>query len=631
MANVYKTPGVYVEEISKFPPSVADVPTAIPAFIGYTAETPKGKELTRISSLLEYEKLFGTAPVLSYKSKGKTETEDGKEETMYEMENKAFVLYDSLRLFYDNGGGVCYIVSIGKAASDTNASVKNYQDGIKALTDVDEVTLLAFPDAATLLSADDLAAVQQAALKHCRDMGDRFAILDVKDDETFADELDPVRANVEQFRNKVGVNGLNFGAAYCPYLTTVYSKSFAVGDIAVMIDRKSSGGKAVEKVENAKAAITLKLKEAFVPEGLEFLQQLTDEEVKKIAKEKFEKMSVENLKEKAEELVSGDISADLKDEIEDLLEEEKIEEVRKILIDKYEKSIKEEQPKKLTAGQILELGKNLLVKTDVLKDENVVDLVSALTSEQAIELKKHVGKLNELKDQFEKQFENQLKEQWQLRAAALANDSELPGYKAALEALNAEATVIPPSGAIAGIISSVDNFKGVWSAPANVSVSSVSSVVHYINDDKQQDMNVDATAGKSVNAIRPFTGKGILVWGARTLDGNSNEWRYIPVRRLFNYIEESIKKSTSWAVFSPNDGNTWIKIKSQIENFLNNLWRQGALAGSKAESAYYVNVGLGTTMDAEDILNGRLIIEIGLAAVRPAEFIILKFSHKIQE
>ena len=151
-----------------------------------------------------------------------------------------------------------------------------------------------------------------------------------------------------------------------------------------------------------------------------------------------------------------------------------------------------------------------------------------------------------------------------------------------------------------------------------------------LTDDDQAKMNV-VSNGKSINAIRKFTGKGLLVWGARTLDGNSNEWKYIPVRRLFNYIEESVQKSTSWAVFQPNDANTWVKIQCQIENFLTNLWRDGALAGSTPDKAFYVKVGLNETMTSDDILNGNLIVEIGLAAVRPAEFIVLKFSHKVQE
>jgi phage tail sheath protein FI len=206
-----------------------------------------------------------------------------------------------------------------------------------------------------------------------------------------------------------------------------------------------------------------------------------------------------------------------------------------------------------------------------------------------------------------------------------------PGYSDILEEYQAKAQVITPSGAIAGIYAMTDANKGVWQAPANVSLSGVSNVMEQLSDADQENMNVDSVAGKSVNAIRFFSGKGIIVWGARTLDGNSSEWRYVPVRRLFNYIEESVQKSTNWAVFQPNDANTWVKVRCQIENFLSNLWRDGALAGSTPEKAFYVRVGLDETMTAQDILAGNMIVEIGLAAVRPAEFIILKFSHKLQE
>jgi len=164
-----------------------------------------------------------------------------------------------------------------------------------------------------------------------------------------------------------------------------------------------------------------------------------------------------------------------------------------------------------------------------------------------------------------------------------------------------------------------------------VSINSVSDVSEIIDDTTQEGLNVDPNAGKSINAIRPFYGKGILVWGSRTLAGNDNEWRYVPVRRLFNFVEESCKKSTSWCVFEPNDANTWARLRGQIDNFLNNLWKAGALAGAKPEQAYYVHCGIGITMTAQDILEGRLIVEVAMAAVRPAEFVILRFSHLLQQ
>ena len=213
--------------------------------------------------------------------------------------------------------------------------------------------------------------------------------------------------------------------------------------------------------------------------------------------------------------------------------------------------------------------------------------------------------------------------------AIKANNSAL--YNAIKLELSKIRVVLPPSSSIAGIYAKVDNERGVWKAPANVAMSNVLSLVAKITNQEQDELNVDPTGGKSINAIRAFSGRGILVWGARTLAGNDNEWRYISVRRFFNMVEESIQKSTAWVVFEPNDANTWLRVKGMIENFLNGLWRQGALVGAKPQQAYFVNVGLGTTMTPQDILEGRMNVEIGLATSRPAEFIILKFSHKLQE
>jgi phage tail sheath protein FI len=204
-------------------------------------------------------------------------------------------------------------------------------------------------------------------------------------------------------------------------------------------------------------------------------------------------------------------------------------------------------------------------------------------------------------------------------------------YNRLKAALNQFGAVLPPSSFIAGVYASVDNARGVWKAPANVCLNGVKDLTFKVIDAIQDQLNVNTTSGKSVNALRAFTGKGTLVWGARTLAGNDNEWRYVNVRRFFNMAEESTKKATEPFVFEPNDANTWVKVQAMIENFLFNLWRQGALQGAKPEHAFYVAVGLGKTMTAVDILEGRMIVEIGMAVVRPAEFIILKFSHKMAE
>jgi len=157
----------------------------------------------------------------------------------------------------------------------------------------------------------------------------------------------------------------------------------------------------------------------------------------------------------------------------------------------------------------------------------------------------------------------------------------------------------------------------------------VSEPAIQLTDEQQDKLNVDVTAGLSVNVIRQFTGRGIRVWGARTLAGNDNEWRYISVRRFYIMVEESVKNATAQFVFEPNDANTWTRVRSMIENFLTMQWKAGALMGTTTAEAYYVHLGLGETMTEVDIWEGRMIVEIGMAAVRPAEFIILQFIQKM--
>ncbi|HMC85744.1 MAG TPA: phage tail sheath C-terminal domain-containing protein, partial [Chitinophagaceae bacterium] len=153
---------------------------------------------------------------------------------------------------------------------------------------------------------------------------------------------------------------------------------------------------------------------------------------------------------------------------------------------------------------------------------------------------------------------------------------------------------------------------------------------YLINNQEQDDLNVDSKAGKSINIIRSFLGRGpAMVWGARTLAGNDNEWRYISVRRFFIMVEESINNAVQLFVFEPNDENTWVRIKSMIQNYLTERWKEGALMGASVKEAFFVHIGLNQTMSEQDILEGRLIIQVGMAVVRPAEFIILRFMHKM--
>lgn len=205
-----------------------------------------------------------------------------------------------------------------------------------------------------------------------------------------------------------------------------------------------------------------------------------------------------------------------------------------------------------------------------------------------------------------------------------------PIYNGVLKETRRILNLLAPSASMAGIYTMVDNTRGVWKAPANVSVNSVISPAVNITHDEQEDLNVPLN-GKAINAIRVFVGEGIKVWGARTLDGNSLDWRYINVRRTMIMLEESIKNASRAYVFDPNVASTWINLRSMIQNFLNGIWKRGGLAGSTPDDAFSVHVGLGDTMTPEDILEGILRVTVLVAIVRPAEFIEITFQQQMQK
>ncbi len=190
-------------------------------------------------------------------------------------------------------------------------------------------------------------------------------------------------------------------------------------------------------------------------------------------------------------------------------------------------------------------------------------------------------------------------------------------------------SLMPSSPALAGIYTFTDGTRGVWNAPANVALSSVVQPNVQLNNDQQGDLNVPLD-GKAINVIRKFTGRGSVVWGARTLDGNSNDWRFIQVRRTLIYVEQSIEAALQPFVFAANDGRTWVAVTSMVSNFLQGLWSQGGLMGAKADEAFDVLCGLGSTMTPQDILDGYMIVQITLQMIRPAEFIELTFKQKMQ-
>lgn len=183
-----------------------------------------------------------------------------------------------------------------------------------------------------------------------------------------------------------------------------------------------------------------------------------------------------------------------------------------------------------------------------------------------------------------------------------------------------------PASVIAAIsIAQTDRTRGVWKAPANVPINGFTPD-YPVSDDLQGQFN----QGKALNMIRTFPETGTVVWGTRTLEDSDN-WRYIPVRRLFNMIERDIKNALNQVVFEPNNQPTWQRVKAAVESYLYSLWRQGGLMGETPQEAWFIRIGLGVTMTQEDINQRKLILQIGVAAVHPAEFIILRFSQNIAQ
>ncbi|MEL7424123.1 MAG: phage tail sheath C-terminal domain-containing protein [Bacteroidota bacterium] len=454
----HKTPGVFNQQFQPRVPSVAQVETAIPAFIGYTekAQDQQAGDLLqspkRITTMLEYDQFFGAAaPEKGITVKVNTKTSPLTVEAEITAPSN-YLMYYALRAFFDNGGGACYIVSVGDYSGGGDISKAALLQGLEAAGEVDEVSLVVFPEGTKITPAADYYALVDASLEHCRLHRDRFTICDIYMHQ------DAAVNDVEQFRAATvdTVEQLQFGACYYPDLEMLIDHSYQPEDVQVTRNGKTT---TLDKVER--------------------------------------------------------------------------------------------------------------------RDPKLYD-----------EIKRAI--------------------------------TQIP-------------LILPPSPSIAGVYASVDRDRGVWKAPANVSISAVMRPTVSISDPEQDSLNVDLITGKSINAIRSLEGRGILVWGARTLAGNDNEWRYVPIRRFLMMVEESITQATLAVVFEPNDANTWVQVRAMVENFLMSLWRQGALMGNKPEQSYFVKVGLGETMTAKDILENRMIIEIGMAVVRPAEFIVFRITQQMAQ
>lgn len=202
-------------------------------------------------------------------------------------------------------------------------------------------------------------------------------------------------------------------------------------------------------------------------------------------------------------------------------------------------------------------------------------------------------------------------------------------YKKYAEVLTQFFAEVPPSAAVAAAFLKNDNDKGISKAPANIALQNVRQLAVPLSNSEQDFLTIDADSGKSINAIRNFTGRGNLIWGSRTLDGNSNEWRYIPTRRFANLLENDLINALKPFGLEENSQTIWTEIKNKTQNYLLNFWQYGALQGMKPAQGFFVRCGLGETMTAQDILEGNLLLEVGFAPARPAEFIVLHIQQKM--
>ncbi|MEM9933699.1 MAG: phage tail sheath C-terminal domain-containing protein [Bacteroidota bacterium] len=676
----YKTPGVYVKEISIFPPSVAEVETAIPAFIGYTEKAERNGESllnmpTKITSLLEYRELFGGAYNISSVTVNVDPANNYAVSSISIPTN--FRMFDALRMFFDNGGGQCYITSVGLysggsiAAGDESAtpvgSVPGLRVGLKAVELYDEPTMLVFPDAVELANDAEFYGLQQMALAQCNKLMDRVGILDLKESLGWG-------TSVEGFRNGIGINNLRYGAAYTPFLYSAYSKEvslsvirstiFPVGGGPVFDDagliNLTSDSSLNDLVSRAIVALddqgvydtsvtTIRAGSGTIEGEYDRLRSVLSSLPAAATNAQVEAALTDILVNIFQPLISEAVGwnanfqgTNLQLDLDAYAMDSFNAAFQRLMILEQEGDV---TGLFTTARDITAIYGNGGVDTHAtgwlsnanpdLSDITVVTPVvynvgGSLTNlEIAINV---LADLNSIFADFMGFYES-------IREAIITHQglsqstlySTHPIFGNISKRVAKEMSIVPPSGAMAGVYSYVDDNRGVFKAPANVSLSSVAGPVQMIDDDTQEDLNVDVNAGKSINAIRAFSGKGTLVWGARTLAGNDNEWRYISVRRFFNMVEESLKKSTGWAVFEPNDASTWSKVRSMISSFLLQKWKEGALQGATPDDAFFVKIGLGLTMTYDDILNGIMNVEIGMAVVRPAEFIILKFSHKVVE
>ena len=586
------TPGVYITEIPAFGNSIVGVPTAVPIFIGYTqfaGDPTTGASLyntpVAISSMTEFAQYFGgpaityytvsqaqnpsggssgtpaTAPTPAFYASFTTGSGSGSGSgasggasvatlgfnvqpaiagpppaptTYGYTPSNNFNLYWAMQLFYANGGGNCYVVSVGSYWSDelptsaptdtvgwlpgsidagsASLPLSGLLGGLQAASYAIGPTMIVVPEACQL-DFNDYGSVVEAMIAQASSLQDRVAILDLPG-ALQANTLQALQTGQSNLATAIAPQAANlsYACAYAPALNTSIVSTSSITFL-----------------------------------GLQSIDMPADNST----------------------------------------------------------------------------------MNNILTTQAVAMYGPSLTNPMLVNVQAAIGSAFPMSTQTESTAQYSATPATQsMSTTALDNflSNALPVYAQIKQVIVNTMNVAPPSPLLAGIWATNDASRGVWNAPANFALAAVVSPLYQMSDSEQGGFNVPLS-GQAIDIIRSQPGRGNVVWGGRTLDGNSMDYRYIQVRRTLIYVEQSIKFALQSYVFAANDATTWTTVTAAISGFLTGLWQQGGLMGAKPSDAFTVSCGLGSTMTAQNILNGYMIVAVTLQMIHPAEFIELTFTQ----
>lgn len=629
MSTTMKTPGVYIQELDAFGNAVVSVPTAVPAFIGYTAQTSfNGKSLlnkaVKVTSLAEFLMIFGpTAPEVQYEVSSAILPE--RLDTLQKVVDATAKTLKSANDAVTKAGDKVTPAQT-KAAADAKTANDNATEALtKAQADENIAALIAAKS--KLEKAESAATADKPA-----DPDGKLAAA-VKSAQT---TLDKVALEADFSTGGYAYNLTTTTVNYRMYSSIKFFYENGGGDCYIMsIGAYDYSKKAITDTTDFMNAITLLKKETeptmlVIPDLVEIMDPTADPESDTYLQDKYANAySLQNeMINHCGEMMNRVAVLDIPGGYSEPL-------VGTTSVEQFRNSVEPLDPKFNSYAAVYYPWLHTTVyQTSEVSYKNI-DRASyeVVTNMLNVEFTDAKGVLSTNMEKIISAFTSDpanTPQETTLDKANLILSNLSKSYQLLTGAIMSNMNLIAPSAGMAGIYTSVDNNEGVWVAPANVGIQSTIMPAIKIDHAAQEDLNMPID-GKSVCAIRAFTGRGNLVWGARTLDGNSNDWRYVNVRRTLIYIEQSVQDAAKAYVFAPNDAGTWVNVKSMISSFLTGLWKQGGLVGPKPADAFSVSVGLGSTMTGEDILNGIMRVAVKVAVSHPAEFIEITFQQEMQK